>query len=68
MRTKPVLTTFQDTAYYFDTTNPYKPTFKKSNRALLSSITDEIRAKPDGGFFITYMGCKSTLLASLHTY
>jgi selenium-binding protein 1 len=44
----------------------------KSNRALLSSITDEIRAKPDGsvhvvvilltkltlssGFFITYMG------------
>ena len=46
----------QDTAYYFDTTNPYQPTFKKSNRGILSSITDEIRAKPDGGFFITYMG------------
>ncbi|PGH01483.1 hypothetical protein AJ79_07921 [Helicocarpus griseus UAMH5409] len=46
----------QDTAFYFDTTNPYRPTFKKSNRALLSSIVDEIRAKPDGGFFITYMG------------
>ncbi|XXG96161.1 hypothetical protein Hte_002440 [Hypoxylon texense] len=46
----------QDTAFYFDTTDPYHPTFKKSNRALLSSITDEIRAKPDGGFFITYMG------------
>ncbi|KAK9416094.1 hypothetical protein SUNI508_09867 [Seiridium unicorne] len=46
----------QDTAYYFDTTNPYRPTFKKSNRGILSSITDEIRAKPDGGFFITYMG------------
>ncbi|KAF2733271.1 hypothetical protein EJ04DRAFT_495619 [Polyplosphaeria fusca] len=46
----------QDTAYYFDTSNPYQPKFKKSNRALLSSITDEIRAKPDGGFFITYMG------------
>ncbi|KAF2105407.1 hypothetical protein BDV96DRAFT_375895 [Lophiotrema nucula] len=46
----------QDTAYYFDTTNPYQPKFKKSNRAILSSITDEIRAKPDGGFFITYMG------------
>ncbi|KAF2019900.1 hypothetical protein BU24DRAFT_439834 [Aaosphaeria arxii CBS 175.79] len=46
----------QDTAYYFDTTNPYQPKFKKSNRALLSSITDEIRAKPDGGFLITYMG------------
>ncbi|RDL42561.1 Uncharacterized protein BP5553_02540 [Venustampulla echinocandica] len=46
----------QDTAYYFDTTNPYRPTFKKSNRALLASITDEIRAKPDGGFLITYMG------------
>lgn len=41
---------------YQDTTNPYQPKFKKSNRALLSSITDEIRAKPDGGFFITYMG------------
>lgn len=37
-------------------TNPYRPTFKKSNRALLASITDEIRAKPDGGFYITYMG------------
>jgi selenium-binding protein 1 len=38
----------QDTAFYFDTTDPYKPTFKKSNRALLSSIVDEIRAKPEG--------------------
>ncbi|OBT97007.1 hypothetical protein VE01_04917 [Pseudogymnoascus verrucosus] len=46
----------QDTAFYFDTTDPYRPTFKKSNRAVLSSIADEIRAKPDGGFFITYMG------------
>ncbi|KAH7092308.1 hypothetical protein FB567DRAFT_516984 [Paraphoma chrysanthemicola] len=46
----------QDTAFYFDTTNPYQPKFKKSNRGLLSSIVDEIRAKPDGGFFITYMG------------
>ncbi|KAH7020869.1 uncharacterized protein B0I36DRAFT_393091 [Microdochium trichocladiopsis] len=46
----------QDTAFYFDTSNPYRPQFLKSNRALLSSITDEIRAKPDGGFFITYMG------------
>jgi hypothetical protein len=46
----------QDTAFYFDTTDPYHPKFKKSNRAILSSIVDEIRAKPDGGFFITYMG------------
>ncbi|KAI9802095.1 MAG: hypothetical protein M1833_002016 [Piccolia ochrophora] len=46
----------QDTAYYFDTSDPYRPEFLKSNRAVLSSITDEIRAKPDGGFFITYMG------------
>lgn len=46
----------QDTAFYFDVSNPYRPKFKKSNRALLASITDEIRAKPDGGFFITYMG------------
>jgi selenium-binding protein 1 len=46
----------QDTAFYFDVSNVYQPKFKKSNRALLSSIVDEIRAKPEGGFFITYMG------------
>jgi 56kDa selenium binding protein (SBP56) len=46
----------QDTGYYFDTTDPYNPSFKKSDRAILASIADEIRAKPDGGFFITYMG------------
>jgi len=38
----------QDTAFYFDTTNPYRPTFKKSDRGILASITDEIIAKPDG--------------------
>ncbi|KAJ3037850.1 hypothetical protein HDV00_001265 [Rhizophlyctis rosea] len=46
----------QDTAYYFDVTDKWHPKFKKSNRGLLSSIVDEVRAKPDGGFFITYMG------------
>lgn len=46
----------QDTGFYFDTTDPYRPKFLKSNRAILSSIADEVRAKPDGGFFITYMG------------
>ncbi|KAK3353899.1 56kDa selenium binding protein [Lasiosphaeria hispida] len=46
----------QDTAYYFDVSDPYKPKFAHSNRGVLSSIVDEIRAKPDGGFFITYMG------------
>ncbi|KAK4227463.1 hypothetical protein QBC38DRAFT_545136 [Podospora fimiseda] len=46
----------QDTAFYFDTTDPYSPKFTHSNRALLSSIVDEIRAKPGGGFYITYMG------------
>ncbi|KEZ40746.1 Selenium binding protein [Scedosporium apiospermum] len=46
----------QDTAFYFDVSNPYRPKFLKSNRGILSSIVDEIRAKPDGGFFITYMG------------
>lgn len=45
----------QDNAFYFDTTNPYQPKFKNGDRALLSSIKDEIRAKPDGGFFIAYM-------------
>ena len=38
----------QDTAFYFDVSNPYRPVFRKSNRAVLSSIVDEIRAKPDG--------------------
>ena len=43
----------QDTAFYFDASDPYHPKFSHSNRALLSSIADEIRAKPEGGFFIT---------------
>jgi hypothetical protein len=46
----------QDTAFYFDVSDPYHPKFDHSNRGVLSSIVDEIRAKPDGGFFITYMG------------
>ncbi|CAP61176.1 uncharacterized protein PODANS_3_1330 [Podospora anserina S mat+] len=46
----------QDTAFYFDVSDPYRPKFDHSNRAILSSIVDEIRAKPDGGFYITYMG------------
>lgn len=41
----------QDTAFYFDVTNPYRPKFSHSNRALLSSIVDEIRAKPEGYAF-----------------
>ena len=28
----------QDTAFYFDVSSPYRPTFKKSNRGVLSSI------------------------------
>ncbi|KAH6895995.1 hypothetical protein B0T10DRAFT_435413 [Thelonectria olida] len=46
----------QDTAFYFDTSDPYHPKFSHSNRGVLGSIVDEIRAKPEGGFFITYMG------------
>jgi selenium-binding protein 1 len=38
----------QDTAYYFDVEDPYRPAFKKSNSGVLASIADEIRAKPDG--------------------
>ncbi|KAI9167929.1 selenium-binding protein [Paramyrothecium foliicola] len=38
----------QDTAFYWDNSDPYHPKFSHSNRALLSSITDEIRAKPEG--------------------
>lgn len=46
----------QDTGYYFDVSNPYDPKFLKSDRALLASIADDVVAKPDGGFFFTYMG------------
>ena len=46
----------QDTGFYFDVSNPYDPKFTKSDRATLASIADEVVAKPDGGFFITYMG------------
>jgi hypothetical protein len=46
----------QDTGYYFDSSNPYAPTFLKSDRALLSAISDDVAAKPGGGFFYTYMG------------
>lgn len=47
---KPCLTlvTVQDTAFYFDVSNRYRPALKKSNGALTSVVTDEIRAKPDG--------------------
>ena len=46
----------QDTGYYFDVSDPYNPTFLKSDRAILGSIADDVVAKPDGGFFFTYMG------------
>ncbi|KAF3181729.1 hypothetical protein TWF225_006965 [Orbilia oligospora] len=46
----------QDVEYFFDISNPYRPKFRNSGRAVLSSIGDEIVAKPDGGFFITHMG------------
>ena len=46
----------QNTGYYFDVSDVYNPSFKKSDIATLSSIADEVRAKPDGGFFFTYMG------------
>ena len=36
--------------------NPYQPKFLKSDRATLGSIADEVRAKPDGGFYFTYLG------------
>ena len=43
----------QDTGYYFDVSDPYRPKFLKSDRATLASIADEVRAKPDGGFVCT---------------
>ncbi|KAF3932367.1 hypothetical protein ABW19_dt0201284 [Dactylella cylindrospora] len=46
----------QDVEYFFDISDPYNPKFRNSGRALLSSIGDEIVAKPEGGFFITHMG------------
>ncbi|KAF3923609.1 hypothetical protein ABW21_db0203647 [Orbilia brochopaga] len=46
----------QDVEYFFDITDPYRPQYRNSGRAILSSIGDEIVAKPEGGFFITHMG------------
>ena len=47
----------QNTGYYFDVSDVYNPAYKQSDVATLSSIADEVRAKPDGGFFFfTYMG------------
>ncbi|KAK4619492.1 hypothetical protein CLAFUW4_11110 [Fulvia fulva] len=46
----------QDIGFYWDVSNPYEPKYTKSDRALLASIADEVVAKPNGGFFITYMG------------
>lgn len=46
----------QDTGFYFDVSDPYEPSFYKSDRATLSAISDDVVAKPDGGFFFTYMG------------
>ena len=46
----------QNTGYYFDVSDIYNPAYKKSDIATLSSIADEVRAKPEGGFFFTYMG------------
>ena len=46
----------QNTGFYFDVSDVYNPSFKKSDVATLSSIADEVRAKPEGGFFFTYMG------------
>jgi selenium-binding protein 1 len=54
----------QDTGYYFSLEDPYEPKFLKSDRALLASIADEIVAKPEGGFFITYMGSVRLALES----
>lgn len=46
----------QNTGYYFDVSDVYNPAYIKSDIATFSSIADEVRAKPDGGFFFTYMG------------
>lgn len=46
----------QDTGYYFDVSDRFNPKFWKSDRALLSAISDDVAAKPGGGFFFTYMG------------
>ncbi|KAI9671310.1 MAG: hypothetical protein M1831_004219 [Alyxoria varia] len=46
----------QNTGYYFDTSDPYNPYYVKSDVATLASIADDVVAKPDGGWFFTYMG------------
>jgi len=44
-----------------------QPEIEKSNEVPLCSITNELRAKPDGGFFITYMGSADGTSPGRHT-
>jgi hypothetical protein len=46
----------QDDIFFFDISNPNKPSFISSTRAKLSSITDDPIPLAGGGFLVTMMG------------
>ena len=46
----------QDQVFFFDVTNPRRPTFVRSDNPPDASITDEFAALRHGGFLATFMG------------
>jgi hypothetical protein len=46
----------QDQVFFFDVTNPRRPTFVRSHNPLMASITDEFAPLGNGGFLVTFMG------------
>jgi selenium-binding protein 1 len=45
-----------DQVFFFDVTNPRRPTFIRSDNPPESSITDELIPLSSGGFLVTFMG------------
>jgi hypothetical protein len=46
----------QDQVFFFDVTNPRRPSFIRSHNPLEASITDEFAPLKNGGFLVTFMG------------
>jgi DNA-binding beta-propeller fold protein YncE len=46
----------QDQVFFFDVTDPRRPTFIRSDNPPESSITDELIPLSNGGFLVTFMG------------
>jgi hypothetical protein len=46
----------QDEVFFYDVTNPRRPTFIASDKPPDASITDDFAALSNGGFLVTFMG------------